>query len=223
MSPLPQLRGLGAPNAVAGRVQGASRDALAALKLFAGDPVGGLARAYEAIGAAKAQSTGIAFGVVSVACFVLGGYLTFPFKEGLFDFLGFGGVLKCLLFAVMPFLCATVGGITVRRVFGGQGSTGGDVFVAGAALLPVSLCMLLAGILGLANIEVVAVLSVFAGCLAVLMLFSGYTRIARLSDRAGSLSVPIVVLLGVWLTKILATSVLSGPGNAGMPPQYFNY
>jgi hypothetical protein len=207
--------------AVADRVKATSRDALAAFRILAANPVGALPAACESLGPAALRA-GIGFGVVSVLSFLLGGYLLLPpfMRHDLFDFLGFGGVMKCLLFAVVPFACALGGGVGVRKAFGGQGTPGSDAFIAGAALLPVSLAMLLAGLFGLDNAELIGVLTVFAGCTGVLMLFSGYTRIDKLTERAGSLAVPLVVLLTVWLAKALAGSVLTGGGPTGLPPDF---
>jgi hypothetical protein len=80
--------------------------------------------------------------------------------------------------------------------------------------------MAVSGMLGLANFGAIGVLGVFAGCTGVLMLFSGYTRISKLGERAGAVAVPIVVLLSMWLAKVLATSVITGPGNGGMPSDF---
>jgi hypothetical protein len=209
--------------AMADTVKATSRDALAAFKRLAGNPVGALPAVYESLGDAKALRAGVAFGVVSLVSFLLGGYLLLPdfFKEDLFEFLGFGGVMKCLLFGAVPFLCTAAGSVGVRKALGGRGALGADCFIAGAALLAPSLCMLLAGMLGAGNFEVIGILTVFAGCTAVLTLFSGYTRIAQLSERAGTLAVPLVLLLGAWLAKVLATSVLSGPGGSDSSPFTF--
>ena len=195
-----------------------SRDALASLKVFAGNPVAGLPPAYDSLGERRALRTGIAFGVLSMSCFLLGGYWMLPpfLREDLFDFLGFGGVVKGLAFAGIPFVCTVAGSVGVRKVLGGQGTFAGDCFIAGAALLPISVCMLLAGILSLGNPKTILALVVFAGCIGILMLYSGYTRISKLTERAGSIAVPVVVLLSAWLAKVLSTSVLEGSGPTGL-------
>ncbi len=213
-TPLVSLAGSPGPGAAAETVRSAGRDALAAMKALAGNPVGGLAPACEALGEARALRAGVALGVVSLACFLLGGYFLLPpfMKEDLFEFLGFVGVMKCLLFGLVPFLCTTAGSLVVRKLFHGQGALGGDCFLAGAALLPASAAMLLSGMIGLANFEAVGVLAVFAGSIGTLMLFAGYTRIAKLSERAATIGVPLVILLSAWLAKVLSTSVLTGGG-----------
>jgi hypothetical protein len=204
--------------AVADTVKAAYGSGLAALKSFASDPVGRLPATYAALGDDKAKRIGITYGVVSVLCFLLGGYLMFPFKDGLFDFLGFGGVMKCVLFGVLPFVCVAAGSMATRKVFGGQGGTGGDIFIAGAALLPMSFAMIVNGLLGYDNASAMGAVSLFAGCTSVLMLFSGYSRISKLTERATTIAIPIVVMLTIWLVKVIATSVLEGgfAGNRSM-------
>jgi hypothetical protein len=218
-TPLAATLSAARPSGAADTAKAAVRDAWSAFKVFAVDPVGGLPAAHAELGDARALRAGVAFGLVTLVCFLSGGYLLLPpfFREDLFELLGFGGVMKGLLFAAIPFLCTAAGSLAVRKALGGQGLPGSDCFIAGAALLPVSLCMVLSGILGLANFEAIAILTIFAGCTAVLMLFSGYTRISKLSERAGSLAVPIVVVLGAWLAKVIASSVLPGPGASDVP------
>jgi hypothetical protein len=210
----------GGTSPAAETVRSASKDALAAFRSLAGNPVGGLVPAYQALGEARAVRAGVAFGLVSLASFLLGGYLLLPpfMKEDLFEFLGFGGVMKCLLFALIPFLCTAAGSLAVRKGFGGRGGLGSDAFVAGASLLPASLCMLAGGLVGLEHYQAIGVLTVVAGCTGTLMLFAGYTRVAKLGERAATIAVPLVILLTVWLAKSLSTSVLTGGGGGGDIP-----
>ena len=194
---------------VASSVKAAYGNALSALKGFAGDPVGRLAPTYEALGDAKAFRIGLTYGVASMLCFLLGGYLLIPYKDNLFHNLGVGGVLRAIVFSAIPFACAALGSLATRKAFGGQGGgKGGDGFVAGAALLPASLAMVVNGLLGLERTGLATAISVFAGCTGVLMLFAGYSRVARLSERAATLAVPIVVVLAMWVGRSMASSVI---------------
>lgn len=219
-TPVLQAPAGAASSALAGTVKSTSKDAAAAFKSLAGNPVGGLQPAFEALGEAKAMRTGVAFGIFSLACFLLGGYLLLPrfLREDVFEFLEFQGVVKALMFAAVPFVGLAAGSLAVRKVFGGQGKLAGDCFIAGAALLPASVGMVLGGIVGLENYQMIAVLTVFALCIGVLMLFAGYTRISRLSDRAAAIGVPVVVTVTVWLAKVLGNSVMSG--SAGGPGDF---
>lgn len=206
----PVSRGAPAPVArMASTVKAAYGSAFAALKSFAGDPFGRLPQTYAALGEGQALRIGLTYGVVSMLCFLLGGYLLFPFKEDLFERLGVGGVLRGVVFSALPFACAALGGLATRKVFGGPGGgKGGDCFVAGAALLPAALGLVVNGILGLGHTGLATAISVFAGCTGVLMLFSGYRGVARLSDRAATLAVPIVVVLSLWVGRSMASSVI---------------
>lgn len=221
-APIAGLIAAAPAGAFAGAVKSASKEAIGSLRSFAADPVGRLAPACEALGEGGARRVGIAFGVAGTIAFLLGGFLALPafLRKDLFEFLGFGGVVKALAFAVVPFACAVAGGHAMRRVFGGRGTTGSDVFIGGAAVLPAAAGMLVNALVGLGNPSVVLVVSVLAGCTSILMLFSGFTRISKLSDRAATLTVPTVVLLGMWLAKTLATSILAGPGPSGPPPGF---
>jgi hypothetical protein len=211
----PVARAVAAAPAAAAGLKAVVADALAALKRLAGDPVGRLSEVHGSLGEDRARRVGLAYGVLSLACFLLGGYLLLPFREGLFDFLGFGGVMKCLLFGIVPFGCTVLGSLGVRRAFGGQGTLGGDLVVSGAALLPISMAMPVIGLLGYENYSLMAVISVFAACTGVLVLYSGYRHVARLSERASTLAIPIVVVLVFWLGKTLATSVLESSLGGG--------
>lgn len=203
------------PSATVNQIKAASRDALAAFKSFATDPVGGLHGAYSALGDKRAIGVGLAFGVVSVVCFLLGGYLKLSrfMGDGLFDFLGFGGVLKCLLFAVLPFACLVGGSLGLQKIVGGPGGLGRACFIAGAALLPMSVWALLGGMIGLTHYGWLIAITVFAGCTSVPMLFLGYTRINGVAERVATLAVPAVILLTVFITRSVASSVVSSGFN----------
>ena len=185
------------------------------LRVLAPDPVGRLPGAFQSLGEVEGLRVGLVYGALSFACLLLGGYWLFPFHDELFDFLGFGGSLKALAFAALPFLTAALGSLAGRKLAGTRGGLGGDCFVAGAALLPVSLAMLLDGLLGYENASAMLAVAVFAGCASTLMLFSGYTRIGGISERAATLLIPLVVMLALWLGKTLASSILGGGFGGG--------
>ncbi len=217
---------------VAGTVKEAWGGAVRTLLGIAADPVGRLGPAYEAIGPAQAKRTGLSYAVLSIACFLSGGYMLLPFRDGLFDFLGIKGTLQALLFACVPFFVAALGSFAGRKLGGGRGGLDADCFVAGSALVPVSLAMLLCGMLGYESPKLMLAIAVLAGCTCTLMLFAGYTRVSKISERLATLLIPLVVMLALWLAKELASSILSGgfggggfgPGRgANGPPSLWGY
>lgn len=181
-----------------------SKDATDALKIFVLNPVGGLAEAFDFLGEKKAFGVGLAFGVVFTLCVVIGTYSFLP-AWGRPN--GLGGFVKILLGAVIPFLGLWGANCIVRAAFQGVGSAGHDSFVAGATLLPLGFAVLLSGVLGFMNFEVILGLFIFAVSFAILMLFVGLTRVCNLSERLATYAVPIMVLITGVLAKI-AYSIL---------------
>lgn len=199
--------------AAAGRAaeqaQAASRDAMRVLGRLAVNPVGTLAQSYNELGDKRAFGAGIAFGVIFVIAMTIGTLLfvrrVWLLSPELIDYFGvpLGGAAA--------YLATFVTLLIVRKVGSGGASRpgfGGDAFVAGAATMPVAVMSLLAGLLGMGNFEVMALMWVFVASYCVLILYSGCTKISGLSDGAAAVSVPIVLLISTWLTKIVLTAII---------------
>jgi len=189
----------------ADKIKSASTDALHAFKLFALNPVGGLSGAFESLGPARALGVGIVFGLASALC---GLFLMYNILPTWSKPEGIAGFLKILALSLVPFISLFAAHFIARMAFKGKGAAGHDVFVTGACLLPWGVVALLAGILGLANIEVIIAAAVFAVCLTILMLHVGLTRICHISERAATLAIPLILLASGWLSKIIYTTML---------------
>lgn len=199
------------------KVKTASQDALSAFKVFAVNPVGGLSTAFESIDKTRALWAGIFFALVFDVLMLLGMYLGikkvqggigsllgfYPSLEGL----RFGDVIKLLIFGAIPFISLAVSSIVARKIFRGTDGVEGDVFIAGAALLPFGFFAFLMGVLGIANFEVVAILFVFAICYTILILYSGCTKISKISEGGAALAVPLMLLLSAWFSKIIFSAL----------------
>ncbi len=205
----PAVAGAGFANVTA-QVKDAWGGAVTTLLGFAADPVGRLGQAYGGLGEAKAKRAGLTYGAVSFVCFLLGGYLLLPFRSEVFEFLGAKGVAKSLVFAALPFFTIAVASNVGRRIAGGRGGIGADCFVAGASILPCALAMVVCGLFGFEHAQWMFALAVLAGCTSTLMMFSGYSRVVGISERASTLLVPITMLVCLWLANGLAESILSG-------------
>lgn len=210
-------------------VKSRTKDAWAAIKLFAQSPVGGLQQSFEMLGSSRALSVGVIFAIVYEVLFFWGIY---RFADHAVSSLrniigGMGGMgtlgggispgemsAKLLIqlgFAgVVPFITLTASGAIARKIFRGKGSVAGDIYIAGACLLPQGLFILVASFLGVANFEVIMALFVFAVTYSVLMLFAGCSRISAISEAGAAPAVPLMLLLSLWLTKVVVVAVL-GP------------
>jgi zinc ribbon protein len=180
----------------ADKVKAASKDAFQAFKMFASNPVGGLPGAFENLGA-KALGAGVFFGALCSLCF----FLLFIRMFG--GHLGFGGYVRLIFASFVPFLALALANFIVRLFFGGTGGLRCDPFIAGASLLPLGIFALVGAILGVRDQGVFSMLSLFATCIPVLMLFSGLTRICKLSERVATAAVPLMVLICLWLTQTI--------------------
>lgn len=187
------------------KVRAASRDAADAFKVFAVNPVGGLPAAYESLGETRAIAVGLVFAAIFDICILLGTYIILPAWSRP---AGITSLFKIIIFGAVPFIVLFGAVSLTRRIFGGEGSIGGDSFIAGASLLPFGFIALLGGVLGMGNIEVIAVLAVFALCYTILMLYTGCTRISKISEARSALAVPFMVIISGWLAKILYSAML---------------
>ena len=211
-----------APNqgsVAADKALAASKDAWGAFKMFATNPVGGLPAAYESLGKSRAFGVGIAFGAASAVFLLLMSYrITSAFGFGHnFDFF-----IKALMFSLVPFVSLWAASIGARLVFGGKGDFGQDCFIAGSAMLPILIDAILAVIFGGNAPQFISVCTVFAFCLTVLMLFSGLTRISKISERAGAFGVPSVIVVAFVLTYLLYKAMLNAMMGGAMPMNMFN-
>jgi hypothetical protein len=214
------------PRQRADRKAASSRNVGVALQTFALDPVGGLPAACEALGGGGSLALGIAFQLLFDLCLLLGlaiGVADFTGGANLGDLVRefskldsttkLGIVAKLVFLAILPIVCLSSAISIVRLVTRGEGTWGFDVLIAGTALVPTGLSIPLIFLAGPKNWEVVAFLYLFCFCVTVLILNSGFTRIVRLPDRGAMLAIPAALLLTLWLSKVLLTSVLEAPGH----------
>lgn len=206
---------------IVGKVKVASQDAFSAFKVFAINPVGGLSTAFESLDRNRALWVGIFFAVIFDVLMLLGMYLGVKrVQGGIGSLLGFypdtggpgaggiiGEVFKLLLLGAIPFISFAASSFLARKVFRGVEGFEGDVFIAGAALLPFGFFTFITGLLGIANFEVIAILLVFAVCYTILMLYSGCTKISKISEGGAAVAVPIMLLLSIWFSKILLAAL----------------
>lgn len=205
------LRGIG------GHVSDSSKDAAGVLMQLLSNPVGGLPSAYAGLGSDRALKAGVALAVAFglAGSFGVGRAISGASRSlGIFGALagisqadsGIGSFLKLALqIIVLPAAVAVVS-FSIRKLAGVNPSVAADVFTAGAAVSPLGAAMLVAGILGVGNVEIVVGCLFFALTYLVLMLYAGFTRVGGMSERAAAPAVPIAILLSAWLVKVIAVA-----------------
>lgn len=180
-------------------------DAKAALTFLLTNPVGGLAPAYQKLGPKRAGAAGIVFLVVAMVVIVL--LVDRSAASVGLSLFGSGGFAK-MLFATAGSLAAWVAALAVARLVNQRGGQWeGDAFIAGAMSLVWALGLLLTTIVGWKNFEVCGIFALAAGCITVLQIFVGLTRISNLTEPRATLAVPLILVAGAWLTKIIVTAI----------------
>ena len=192
------------------KIKAASQDAWDVFRRFSRNPVGDIDQAYKSLGSSRALGVGLTFGAVSallsaIAFMTLVSSLTYGFT-GMTSFENF---LKLTIAFLIPILSLTLSSLAIRHIARAEGSVGQDCFISGASLLPLGFAALLSSILGLANLEIIVALFVIAQCTTILMLFAGLTKIYRIRDSLATISVPAMLLLSGWLSKVFFVTFLT--------------
>ena len=165
------------------------------------NPVEELPSVFRGLEKKEALEAGLVLAGLFDLCAVIGLYLMLPRWAGQ---PGFGDVLKLLLLGIVPSASIAGASFIARKAFrGSPESIEADLFVAGVSLLPSGLMLLIAGILGMGNIEVVALVSVFALSYTILILYTGCTEISQISKVRAVPAVPIIILIAGWISKIV--------------------
>jgi hypothetical protein len=193
-------------------VKARSLDAWQGLKLFAKSPVGGLPESFALFDDRRAIYVGIIFAIVYEIALMLGAFI---FKSKATEMMGglvsIGDLtatqmFKVLFLGLVPFVSLVGACALARAIFRGKGRFAGDVYTAGAVLLPTGFLALAASLLGAANIEVISILVLFALTYTILILYAGCSRIGSISEAGAAPAVPVILLLSAWITKIIVTA-----------------
>lgn len=183
----------------------ASTTAWSSLRILATHPVEGFPTAIAAAG--SPARAGIALAVFADLCIVIALYRLTSAAAGWMPFVGPGNtftlLLKLVVVGAVPFFGLAGAGALARKILRGSGSWEGDLFTAGVVLAPGALWMLLAGLLGGANLEVTGLLAGFAASYMILLQFGGCRGISKISEPATALATPTILILAGWVSKVL--------------------
>ncbi len=172
-----------------------AREAIDSLKRIGAHPGDGLAAVCQSLDNMKALGIGAALAAVNLFC-LLGSVLietNFSIQIAL--------TFKHFALGLLPVAILTGLLALARTISRGAGQLGTDCLIAGIALLPLSLAVLLQAILGRTVQEIALAVNLCALCLTILLLYTGSQRVARLSERAAMLAVPAMLCVLCFLLK----------------------
>ena len=199
--PQPESRTVAAAKEAAGAVAAAGQDALHAIELLVTDPVGRLGEACASLGDQRAMAAGIVFGAVFELCYLLWPSTFLGLSLG--EPTGVRRILVPVAAGALLFLGLALGSLVVRAIFGGAGSFRRDLFVAGVTLLPMAALIIFQKLLWEFPLAC-ALAYLFALSFTVLLLYSACTEMHKLSRRAASLAVPVILLVATLLAAMAA-------------------
>lgn len=213
------------------QLKAGSQDAVQALKVLALDPVGGLPKSVHLFDEGRALIVGAIFGVV----YALAMMLAAARGAGMLPGMGMGGMGAGSMTAEQLEALRALGGITppstfsimmkallaglvfaaviigvyagARLVFKGVGSLATDVYCAGSSLLPWTVFLIVATLLGGANFEINILVMLFALTYSILMLFTGFSKVANISEGKAALAVPIMLAVSFYLLSVVIRSL----------------
>ncbi len=172
------------------------------------NPMGGMRSAYARLSRNSAICVGIIFAIIFDLCFAFGNYVSLHqvanYVKVSFPILAAIGAIAWFSFVISGFI--------VRHVFQGKGNWIGDLFVAGAGLLPIGYLSLIGAVmifLEINNIYLLSGLLVIGICYFILILYSGCHQILRISEGLATLAVPTIILISSGLLAIAVPPLIS--------------
>ncbi|MFB8789380.1 MAG: DnaJ domain-containing protein [Potamolinea sp.] len=169
-------------------------DTLFAYKTLALNPTEGLLTAFANLDKKQALFVGILFAIIADFCFVVGAYVISR------DLSRVISILNLILVGLVPFVSLFTTSTIVRAICRRRGSLSGDIFLAGASMMPLSFLVLLSSISKFLPNNTMLILSVFVSCYTILTLYSGCTQISNLPEKVAAFVVPVMLLVSGWFS-----------------------
>lgn len=159
-------------------------------------PTDGLVSAFLRLDPKQALGVGILSGVIADLCFV------YRWSNSLLNL----PLIGLFILGIVPFIGIISISYITRLICRRYGRLGGDVFVAGLALIPMALsALILLLFVQLSLIIKLGIILVF-NVYTLLILFTGCTEIANLSDRATILTIPLMLALATFPFWVIQSS-----------------
>ncbi len=189
------------------RVYEAANDAGATLLRLGANPAGALQSAFASLGERRALGAGTALGVFSAFATMVAAWIG-SMRIGI----GFQPrvLLGALLMGVVLFASLTAVGAAGRKLLRGSGTLGADVFLAGVALLPIAILLLVTSMVGGRNFEVIAIVAVLSWTYLLCILYVGVTRLTGIAEPSSPPLIAAMLLLSLWLSKVVLVAVMGG-------------
>lgn len=179
-------------------VRGGVEDFCKAIQRLMTNPVGGILPTYASLSPSRAGTIGVGFAALANLCFVYSTYFGWQLGNLI-------SISELIIIGIVPFLSLFFTSAMARSLVRRPGKLVGDLFVAGSTLLPLGFLALIGGFSTSIPLLLTIVLTVFATCYTVFILYGGCTQISNLSERAAAFAVPTMLLVSGWMFYVTFT------------------
>ena len=197
----------GPPQELVTRLSEAANDAGATLRYLGANPAGALESAFSQLGERRALGAGavlgVLFGITSMIAAWIG---SMRLQIGFQPRVLFGALLMGLVLFATLAAAGTVG----RKLLHGSGTLGSDVYLAGVALMPIAVLLVVASTVGAKNFEVIAIAAILFLTYLLCILHVGVTRLTGISESSAPPFIAAMLLLAIWLSKVVLVAVMGG-------------
>lgn len=168
------------------------------LSLF--NPGGGLLPAFSRLNYKQSRQVGATYGLVSALCF-----FCFYFMTGLPLTVE---IWQLFLIGTVPFLSFLTTGNILRFALHNRGGFSTDVFIAGAAILPIGIISLLIGFFPILALFINLPLCLLGFSYSALSLYTSYTQLLNIQESKAALTVALMLAFNTYICLALMSSFL---------------
>ncbi len=108
-------------------------------------------------------------------------------------------IIPASVFVISVFICSVM-----KQYFNYEG----ELFITSIFNIPIGLFLILSSIFTIKNIDVIIVLFAFFFIISILILFNGFVKVIKLSERAAAYSIPVTLLLSAWFVTVLFRAII---------------
>lgn len=196
----------------------ATGNAWQAIKLIFTDPMGGQSESINMLGKGGALSAGIALCVLFMLVTNLYGFKIYSLQSNMAQQLGqfsdkagspsLIGILFKVSFAALTPIGGIFGGYFLIGNFVSDTEVGLPEYflMTGVTLLPMDILGVIAYFLGIANYELIGLLSFFAVTLTILLINGSFLDVMKLSTRKAFFLTPVLILISAYITSVIVRS-----------------
>ena len=175
-------------------------NSLMTLSLSLFNPGGGLLPAFSRLDNRQSRQVGTIYGLISSLCFVATYFMTgLPLVVGVF---------QLFLIATIPFISFLTTGNIMRFVLHSRGRFSTDVFIAGVAVIPISLVSVLIGFFPISAFSFTIPLWLLGFSYSALSLHAGYTQLLNITESKAALIVALMLVLNSYICLSLMSSFI---------------